>query len=119
MLPPAVDEPGGSDSRAGDKRQGDEGVGDAAMMFEGLDLARKSPEDVEVGGLGGEDGSERGVCSLAIEASASDACAGQEVRNGLHGVLENIVAELDALRAVRGVGALRVVSAVKFVISPP
>jgi hypothetical protein len=114
-----VDQPGGSYSRAGDKRQGDKGVGDAAMMFEGLDLARKSPEDVEVGGLCGEDGSERGVCSLAIEASASDACAGQEVRNGLHGVLENIVAELDALRAVRGVGALRVVSAVKFVISPP
>ena len=119
MLPPAMDEPGGSYSRAGDKRQGDEGVGDAAMMFEGFDLACKSPEDVEVGSLCGEDGSERGVCSLAIEASASDACAGQEVRNGLHGVLENIVAELEALRSVRRVGALRRVSALNFVVSPP
>ena len=99
VLPPAVDEPGGSDSRAGDKRQGDEGVGDAAMMFEGLDLARKSPEDVEVGGLGGEHGSQGRECGFSIEAGAADAGADKEMRDGFH-ALETIVAEIASLRGL-------------------
>jgi hypothetical protein len=107
VLPPAVDEPSGPDSRASNKRHGDEGVRDAAMVFEGFNLAGKCPEDVEVGGLCGEDGGERGVCSLAIEAGASDACAGQEVGDGLHGVLGTMVAELAALRVFSGGSEVR------------
>ena len=77
-----------------------------------FDWAGESPDDVEVGGFGGEFGGQRGVGGFAIESGAADAGAGQEMRDGLHGVLEFMVterpriarlAELAALRSVRGV----------------
>jgi hypothetical protein len=54
------------------------------VVFEALDRARKSPQDIEVGGLGGEHRGQGCVRGLAIEASASDAGAGEEVRDGFH-----------------------------------
>ena len=83
---PAGIEPCCSDSGGGDKGRGDEGVGDAAVVLEAFDGAGKSPDDVEVGGFGGEDGCHGCVGGFAVEAGASDACAGEEVRDGLHGV---------------------------------
>ncbi len=61
---------------AGDDGHGPEGVRDAAMMLELFDGAGESPEDVEVGGLGGQHRSERGVGRLAVESGAADAGAG-------------------------------------------
>jgi hypothetical protein len=63
------------------------------MMLEAFDGAGKRPEDVEIGGFGGEDGSKGCVSGLAVEAGAADACAGKEMRDGLH-VVGNMVAEL-------------------------
>ena len=90
---PAVVEPGGTYRGRGNEGHGDESVGDAAMVLETFDGAGKSPDDVEVGGFGGEHGSQRGVGSFAIESGASDAGAGQEVGDGFHSVLEFMVAE--------------------------
>ena len=46
------------------------------MVLELVDRAAEAPEDVEVGGLGGEDGDYGGAGGLAIEAGAADAGAG-------------------------------------------
>lgn len=56
------------------------------MMLQALDGSRECPDDVKVRGLGGKDGGHRCICRLAIESRASDAGAGQEVSDGLHGV---------------------------------
>ncbi len=83
-LSPAVVKPGCADGGCGNEGNGDEGVGDSAMMLEALNRAGESPNDVEVGGLGGEHGGQRCVGGFAIESGASDAGAGKEVRDGFH-----------------------------------
>ena len=67
-----------------DERRGYQCVGDAAMMLEAFDGAGESPDDVEVGGFCGEYSGHCCVSSFAVETGAADACAGKEVRDGLH-----------------------------------
>jgi hypothetical protein len=86
-------EPDGSGRHCGNHGKRDERMRDAAMMFEFLDRSGKAPQNVEVGGFGRQSGGQRSIGSLAIEAGASDARAGEKVRNGLHTLLEDIVAE--------------------------
>ena len=100
---PAVVEPGCTDSGGGNERHSDESMGNAAMMFETFDGAGKSPDDIEVGGFGGEYGGQGGVGGFAIESGASDACAGQEMGDGFHSVLEFMVAEWGGVSGVSGV----------------
>ena len=73
---PAGVEPGCTYRSGGDEGSGDEGVGDAAMMLEAFDGAGESPDDVEVGGFGGEDCGQGGVGRFAIESGAAYAGAG-------------------------------------------
>ena len=75
MVPAGV-KPCCSEGCSGDDGGGDEGVGDAAMMFEAFDGARESPDDVEVGGFGGEDCSEGYVGGFAVKTGATYTCAG-------------------------------------------
>ena len=49
-----------------------EGVGDAAVVFEGGDRAAECPEHVEVGGLGGEGHGQGCVGGAAVEAGAGE-----------------------------------------------
>ena len=83
-LAPAVEEPDRAHHYAGHHGHGPEGVRDAAMMLESLDRPGESPEDVKVGGFGGQHGSERGVGGLAVESGAAQASAGKEMSDGFH-----------------------------------
>ncbi len=60
-------------------------VGEAAMMLERDQRSAKAPQDIEVGGFGGQGHGQRGVRGLAIEAGAAQACAGEEVGDRFHG----------------------------------
>ena len=91
-LSPTMEEPGCSRDRSGDEGDCDEGMRDAAMMLQLFDGPGETPDDVEVGGFGGQHGGQRGVGGFAIESGAADAGAGKEVRDGLHSSLESIVA---------------------------
>ncbi len=102
MFDPAVIEPGDADGCSGNEGHGDEGVSDAAMVLESFDRAGKSPNNIEVGGFGGEYRSQRSVGGFAIESGAADAGAGQEVGDGFHGVLLFMVAEWAGLRRQSG-----------------
>jgi hypothetical protein len=53
-------------------------------VLEAGDGAGDRPEDVEVGGFGGECHSQGGVGGGAIEAGAAEAGAGHEVGYGFH-----------------------------------
>ncbi len=97
-LDPPVIEPGCADSGSRHKRNGDEGVRDAAMMLEFFDGTSKTPEDVKVRSLGSQYGSQCGIGSFSIETGATDAGAGKEMGDGLHGVLHFMVAEKAGLR---------------------
>src|SRR4051794_10028933 len=55
----------------------------AAMMSKVVDGAFESPEDIEVRSLGGECHGRRGQRSLAIESSAGEDCASQEMSDRL------------------------------------
>src|SRR3954471_23340381 len=55
----------------------------AAMMSKVVDGAFESPEDIEVRSLGGECHRRRGQRSLAIESSAGEDCASQEMSDRL------------------------------------
>ncbi len=77
-------EPDSADDDGGDDGHGDEGVRDAAMMLQLLDRPGEAPEDVHVGGLGGQHGGQRGVGGFAVQAGAADAGAGKKVRDGFH-----------------------------------
>ena len=80
-------EPGDTCGDEGNEGHGNKGVGDAAMMLELLDRAGESPEDIEIRRLGRERGGQSCVRGFAIEAGAADTCAGEKVRDGLHGSL--------------------------------
>ncbi len=80
------------------------------MMLELFDGTGESPEHVKVGGLGGKHGSQGRVCGFAIEPGASDAGAGQEMRDGLHGVLHFMVAEEGGWRGSAARCAVRCAS---------
>jgi len=54
------------------------------MALELFNGTSEGPEDVDVGGLSGQDGGERDVTGLAVESGAAEAGAGKEVRDGLH-----------------------------------
>ena len=84
-------EPDRADDDGGDDGHGDEGVGDAAMVLELFDGAGESPEDVEVGGFGGQHGGQGGVGGLAVEAGAADAGTGKKMSDGLHRALGTIL----------------------------
>ena len=67
-----------------DNRHGPEGVRDAAMMFELVNWTSESPEDVQVGGLGGQHGNKRGVGRFAIESGAAQTSAGKKMSDRFH-----------------------------------
>ena len=60
-------------------------MGPSAMVLEGGDGAFDGPEDVEVGGFGGERHGQGGVGGLAVEAGAGEDGSGHEVGDGIHG----------------------------------
>ena len=97
-----MEQPDAADDRRSHHGRADEGVGDAAMVLELLDRAGEAPEDVDVGGLGGQHGGQRGVGGFAIEAGAANAGAGEKVGDGLHVRLETIVAELSGASGASG-----------------
>ena len=55
-------------------------------MLQHFDRPCETPEDVEIGGFGGQRGCQRHVRGLAIETGAANAGPGQKVRNRLHSV---------------------------------
>ena len=57
---------------------------DAAMMLEPFHGSGKAPENVDIGGFGGQRGGQRGVGSFAIQSRAANAGAGEEMREGFH-----------------------------------
>ncbi len=75
-----------ADNDAGDDGNGPKGVRDTAVVLEAFDGPGKLPENIEVGGFGGQHRGESGVGRLAIEAGAPDAGAGEEMCEGLHRV---------------------------------
>ena len=64
---------------------------DAAMVFELFDGPRKSPDDIEIGGLSSEQAGKRGVGGLAIQSRAANACAGKEMGDGFHRVVRSVI----------------------------
>jgi hypothetical protein len=83
-----MDERGEKNDDESHNRSSDEGVGNAAMMLKLVDLAAKTPDDVKIGGLGGECSDEGGAGGFAIQAGAADACASEKVSDRLHGFWE-------------------------------
>ena len=83
-LAPSVVEPNSSDCGGGNEWNGDESVGDSTMVLQLFDRARKSPDDVQVGGLSCEDGGEGCVGRFAVEAGTANAGAGKEMCEGFH-----------------------------------
>ena len=81
---PAVEEPEDGDDDGGFEGKPEEGVGDAAMMLKGGDGTVERPEDVEVGGFGGDGHGDCGVGSLAIEPRAGEAGSGQQMGDWFH-----------------------------------
>ena len=75
-------------------------MGDPAMVLQALNWARECPQDVEVGRFCCENGGHCGVGRFAVEAGASNACAGEEMRDWLH-VVAIIVAEWAACSEMR------------------
>ena len=67
-----------------DQRRSQEGMGEAAMMLEGDQRSAKAPQHIEVGRFRGQRHGQRGICGLAIEAGAAQACAGEEVGDWFH-----------------------------------
>src|SRR5690348_18182571 len=57
-------------------------MGESAVMREVVDRPFKSPENVEVGRLGGERHGRGGERGLTIETGAPEDCAGQKVCEG-------------------------------------
>ena len=85
---PEMVEPNGPSDDCCDYGDGDEGVGDSAVVLQSFDGASQAPEDVKVSGLRCEHGGQRGVDGFAIETGASDASAGKEVGDWLHSALD-------------------------------
>jgi len=73
------DEINEADYSGGIEWYAEERVRKAAMVREGESWTSEAAEDVEVGGFSGEREREGGQSGLAVEAGASQACAGQEV----------------------------------------
>jgi len=71
-------------------RRRKKGVGDAAMVLQLLHRPGQGPQNVDVGGFGGQNGGERGVGGLAIEARAADAGSGKKMGDRLHGLMPSI-----------------------------
>jgi len=88
---PAVQQPDHTYGHSRQYRYGDEGVRNAAMVLQPLDGSGKSPKDVNVGGLGGQHGSQRGVSGLAVQTRAANAGSGQKVGDGFHSGLQIIL----------------------------
>jgi hypothetical protein len=78
---PEVD---GAGDREGDEGRSQESVGNAAMVFKDGDGAAKSPENIEIGGLGGEGHGQGGVGGAAIESGAGEYRSGEEVSDWFH-----------------------------------
>jgi hypothetical protein len=57
-------------------------------MLEPFDGTGECPEDIKVRRLRGKYSGQRCIGSSSIESGASDARAGQEMCDGLHGVLQ-------------------------------
>ena len=93
MLPPSIVQPDRANSSSSDEWNRDEGVRNAAVVLESLNGAGESPEDIEIGCLGGENGSHGGVGRLAVQTCTADAGSSEEVRDRFHNALETIVAE--------------------------
>ena len=77
-------EPDNSGDNRGFQGYADESVGPSAMVLEGGDRPFESPENIEVGGLGGERHGQRGVGRLAIKTRAGEHRAGHEMRDWFH-----------------------------------
>ena len=80
-----MEEPDRAYDDGGFEGKAEEGVGPSAMVLEGGDGALDGPEDVEVGGFGGERHGQGGVGGLPVEAGAGEDGSGHEVRDGIHG----------------------------------
>ena len=83
---PAVDEPDDAYDDCRFEGEADESVGPTAVVLEGGDGSAERPEDVEVGGFGGERHGYRGVGGLAVEAGTREDGSGHEVGQGVHWV---------------------------------
>ncbi len=75
-----------------DERRSQKCVGEAAMMLKGDQRPAEAPRDVEVRRFGGQGHGQRGICGLAVEAGAAQACAGEEVGDGFHRFVKECLA---------------------------
>ena len=67
-----------------DQRRTQKSVGNAAVMLKARYRPAETPEDINIGRLGGQGHGQRSVGRPAIEAGAGKACAGEEMRDGFH-----------------------------------
>ena len=109
---------------AGDDGHGPERVRDAAMVLELLDRPGESPEDIEIGSLGGQHRGQSGVGRLAVESGAANAGAGEEMGDGFHkrllSCIENDIRGWTRVENCAGTaqaepGAVRIQSSVDFI----
>ena len=70
------------------------------MMFESGNRSSKSPENIQVWGLGGEGHRDGCVGSLAVQTGTGQACAGHEVGNGFHRAGDPPAGLLPAVNAI-------------------
>ena len=62
-------------------------MGEAAMMGKAKDRVLEIPQDVDIGGLGGQGHRGRGQRCLPVEAGTGEAGPGKKVGNGFQSLL--------------------------------